>query len=142
MKQYILLAGFLLVSCSNQNDGDTITSPYTKEQVFDLEIKAAQNDVDALHELQMHYDFSDQEEKSKKIDKQLLDLKDPPAMDKEAHRLSSLAKKTQNNNEKIRHLDDAVKLAREAAKIQGIPDAYISNDSTVQYVENERAKLR
>jgi hypothetical protein len=142
MKKYMLLAGFFVVCCNNQNGSDTTTSPYTKEQVFDLEIRAARNDVDALHELQMHYDFSDQEEKSNKIDEQLLSLKDPPAMQKEALGLASSASRTANRGEKLKLLDDAVSLAREAAKIQGVPEKYISGDSTVKYVEKERAKLQ
>ena len=107
-----------------------------------MEIRAARNDVDALHELQMHYDFSDQEEKSNIIDEQLLSLNDPPAMQKEVHRLSSLAAKTENSKEKTRLLDDAVSLAREAAKIEGVPEKYISGNSTVKYIEKERAKLQ
>lgn len=132
---------FLILGGCGQEQPVSSESTITKEQLNDLKIRSSRNDLAALRELQMHYDFNENERESAKIHEVRLRLNDPEALDYEAHALVSLAESVDNIMEKKKHLNMAVSVARQSAKLKGVPAKDISNDATVKFVERELAKF-
>jgi len=72
MVRYILLAVcFAVGSCGSANEVTT-ASPYNKEQLRNLEIRAAGDDLVALRELELHYGFEGNMVEVKKIQQRRL----------------------------------------------------------------------
>ena len=134
-----IFIGLLLSGCSG---GETKSySGYTKDQVLDLEIGAARNDLKSLRELQMHHDFMGNHKESDRIGKIRLSLNDPEELDSESLRLMIRARSDSNYKEKKAHLSEALKMARKAASLQGVPEKYISGYATVKLIEEEISEL-
>ena len=132
---------FLILGSCGQEQPVSSESTITNEQLNDLKIRSSRNDLAALRELQMHYDFNENDRESAKIHEIRLRLNDPEALDYEAHALVSLAESSSNIMDKKKHLNKAVGFARQSAKLRGLPAKDISNDATVKFVQRELAQF-
>lgn len=134
----IAVISLFLAACG-YNQGVTTKSHLTPKEVSNLEVRAQNNDIKALKELQMHYDFEHMYEKSDAVQKRLFELNDPDAIVYEAMGLVSSAKRVNDKAEKRKILDQALALARKAAHMRHSQD--VSQDGTVKVVEWYIAKL-
>jgi hypothetical protein len=128
-----------LLSCDS-NRSMTTKSPYTSEQVSDLEIRGIRNDVEALRRLENHYSFQGMHEKSKEIHKKLVRLDDPVALDVEVDYLIIASEEAKRCQEKMDILNSARKMSVRIATIYQIKDT--STYESVKLVDSEIAKLK
>lgn len=134
---FVLLCLFAS-SCGTSQEVAT-TSPYTKEQLRDFEIRAARNDLTALRELELHYGFEGNEVARQNIYQRRLALRDPDALSEEVMRLVLSAKNLKDCNSKEKILNNAMVVAKAVAKLYEVKD--ILTDSDVKLVQYELDKL-
>lgn len=134
---FVLLCLFAS-SCGTSQEVAT-TSPYTKEQLRDFEVRAARNDLTALRELELHYGFEGNEFARQNIYQRRLALRDPDALSEEVMRLVLSAKNLKDCNSKEKILNNAMVVAKAVAKLYEVKD--ILTDSDVKLVQYELDKL-
>jgi hypothetical protein len=140
MVRYILLAVcFAVGSCGSENEVTT-ASPYDKEQLRNLEIRAAGDDLVALRELELHYGFEGNMVEVKKIQQRRLSLRDPEALGEEVMRIVMSADKLTDCASKKTQLNVSMKIAVDVAMAYKVKN--VENDADVKLVQRELDKLQ
>jgi hypothetical protein len=128
----------ILMGCGSQ--GLTTTkSDLSRQEVLELQARASANDVKALRELELHYDFEDMDKMREEMHVKLLKLGDPEALVEEADKIAISAERTVDKKEKKRLLDKAISLAQRAAQIEGLKDT--SQYAPVKIIQKDLDKL-
>ena len=138
MRVLLIIALLTLAGCGSR---ETVTtkSPYSKSEVFDLEIRVIKNDVDAMKKLQEHYDFAHMYDKREDMHQKLLALDDYDAMIEESEILSLDADEVTDKTAKKRLLDKAMALAVKAANKMQVKD--VSKDPSVKMIQKDLDNL-
>lgn len=141
MTRYLLRSLFttllLLAGCSDVHKEETTKSPYSKQELEALMIRAELNDIAALRELDLHYGFSGMDEQRENIFRRRVELEDPEALDENAMRLALEAQRMSKKSEKLAYLDKALRSAQRAATLQDTP---IDKGLIINYILREKAK--
>ena len=139
MIRYAFIAVFLLVGgCGSANEVTT-TSPYNKEELRNLEIRAAGDDLVALRELELHYGFEGNMAAVKVIQQRRLSLRDPEALGEEVMRLVMSADNLTDCASKKNQLNASMKIAVDVAMTYKVEN--VENDTDVKLVRRELDKL-
>lgn len=138
MRALFIAVLIFLSGCGSQ---ETVTSrsPYSKSEVFDLEIRAIRNDVEAMQQLQEHYSFEGKRDEWQKLHVKLLELNDPDALHHEAMHFLLAADKVKDGKEKLNLLNKSLEFAKKEARVEGVKD--ISRHNMVILVQKDLNKL-
>ncbi len=102
-----------------------------------LMARAELNDLAALRQLSLHYEFSSMDEEREKIFRRRLELQDPEALEENAMTLAMDARRISKKSEKLAALDRALQTAQRAATLQNAPT---DKGLIINYILREKAK--